>query len=100
MPSTAFADSAWRFKSPKYSTILLLINNLQRTKRGSVQGNVQVLKVTGQVARRTARTAVSGVFYPTAPSGAKSCLFPSAYAFLSIRNFTQCTRQQIFLRRC
>jgi predicted AAA+ superfamily ATPase len=26
--------------------------------------------------------------------------FPSAYAFLSIRNFTECTRQQIFPRRC
>jgi hypothetical protein len=39
-------------------------------------------------------------FYLTAPSGAKSCLFPCVYAFLSIRNFTQCTRQQIFPRRC
>ena len=34
------------------------------------------------------------------PSGAKRCVFPPLIAFLSIRNSTQCTGQQIFPRCC
>jgi hypothetical protein len=36
----------------------------------------------------------------TVLAAAPRAAFPSAYAFLSIRNFTECTRQQIFPRRC
>jgi hypothetical protein len=55
---------------------------------------------SGSISRPESR--FQPAFLSGPPSNVKSCLSPPAYAFVSIRirNLTQCTRKQIFPRRC